>query len=143
MKNPYFLSKENLNRDEVLPLSEVLAQLAFNEHGLIPVITQDAKSRQVLMFAWMNREALDQTLATGRMTYWSRSREKLWVKGESSGHTQTLVSMSIDCDGDVLLCQVRQQGAACHTGRADCFYLSVDRDSQQVRVNRNPAKNRD
>ncbi len=143
MKKSYFQSIENLACDDRLSLSEVCTQLAFNERGLIPVITQDVNSKTVLMFAWMNRQALDQTLATGRMTYWSRSREKLWVKGESSGHTQTLVSMSIDCDGDVLLCQVRQQGAACHTGRADCFYLSVDRDSQQVRVNRNPAKNRD
>ena len=134
MKNSYFLSIENLNRDETLPLSEVLAQLAFNERGLIPVITQDVESKQVLMFAWMNRQALDQTLTTGRMTYWSRSREELWMKGESSGHTQALISMSIDCDGDVLLCQVEQKGAACHTGRANCFYLSVDRDRQQVRV---------
>lgn len=135
MKNTYFLSIENLARDEVLPLPEVLEQLAFNDRGLIPVITQDAKSRQVLMFAWMNCEALDQTLAIGCMTYWSRSRDKLWVKGETNGHTQTLVSMSIDCDGDVLLCQVEQKGAACHTGRADCFYLRVDRHRQQVRVN--------
>ena len=139
MKNSYFLSIENLACDETLPLSEVLAQLAFNERGLIPVITQDATSRQVLMFAWMNREALDQTLATGRMTYWSRSRDELWVKGESSGHTQTLVSMAIDCDGDVLLCQVEQKGAACHTGRVDCFYLSVDRERQQVRINKDPS----
>ncbi|MDJ0776849.1 MAG: phosphoribosyl-AMP cyclohydrolase [Gammaproteobacteria bacterium] len=136
MKNSYFSSRENLARDETLPLSEVLEQLAFNDRGLIPVITQDANSMQVLMFAWMNREALDRTLATGRMTYWSRSREQLWVKGESSGHSQALVSMSIDCDGDVLLCQVEQKGAACHTGRADCFYLSVDRERQQVRVNK-------
>lgn len=139
MKNSYFESIENLGCDETLPLSEVLAQLAFNQRGLIPVITQDVESKQVLMFAWMNREALEQTLFTGRMTYWSRSREKLWIKGESSGHTQALVSMSIDCDGDVLLCQVEQKGAACHTGRADCFYLSVDRDRQQVRVNKNPT----
>ena len=138
MKNSYFLSIENLARDEALPLSEVLAQLVFDQRGLIPVITQDAASKQVLKFAWMNRESLDQTLATGRMTYWSRSREQLWIKGESSGHTQTLVSMSIDCDGDVLLCQVEQKGAACHTGRADCFYLSVDWDRQQVRINKDP-----
>ncbi len=139
MKNSYFLSIENLNRDETLPLSEVLAQLAFNERGLIPVITQDVESKQVLMFAWMNRQALDQTLTTGRMTYWSRSRDELWVKGESSGHTQTLVSMAIDCDGDVLLCQVEQTGAACHTGRVDCFYLNVDRERQQVRVDKDPS----
>ncbi len=135
MKNAYFQSIENLACDDRLSLPEVCAQLAFNERGLIPVITQDVNSRVVLMFAWMNRQALDQTLATGRMTYWSRSREKLWVKGESSGHIQALMSMSIDCDGDVLLCQVEQKGAACHTGRANCFYLSVDRDRQEVRLN--------
>ena len=138
MKHSYFQSIENLASGEALPLPEVLAQLAFNERGLIPVITQDAGSKQVLMFAWMNREALELTLATGRMTYWSRSREQLWVKGESSGHSQALVSMAIDCDGDVLLCQVEQKGAACHTGRADCFYLSVEREQQLVRVNKDP-----
>lgn len=99
---------------------------------MIPVITQDADSKDVLMFAWMNKEALQRTLRDNQMTYWSRSRESFWVKGESSGHTQALVSMAFDCDGDVVLCQVKQQGAACHTGRRDCFYLQVDSDNQCV-----------
>lgn len=99
---------------------------------MIPVITQDADSKDVLMFAWMNKEALQRTLRDNQMTYWSRSLESFWVKGESSGHTQALVSMAFDCDGDVVLCQVKQQGAACHTGRRDCFYLQVDSDNQCV-----------
>ena len=84
------------------------------------------------MFAWMNKESIKQTLATRIMTYWSRSRGSLWVKGETSGHTQSLISMQIDCDGDALLCRVSQAGAACHTGRVDCFYLHVDSKSQKV-----------
>jgi len=115
-----------------LKLSTVIDNLAFNEQGLIPVITQDATSKEVLMFAWMNLESLRLTLSTKRVTYWSRSRKQLWIKGETSGHTQTLVNMFFDCDGDVVLCQVKQVGAACHTGRDDCFYLEVDNERQQV-----------
>jgi phosphoribosyl-AMP cyclohydrolase len=86
------------------------------------------------MLAWMNKAALSETLATGYVTYWSRSRNQRWVKGETSGHTQELVSLSIDCDGDAILCQVNQTGAACHTGRKHCFYLQVDTQRQIVRV---------
>lgn len=136
MKNTYFQSIENLTGEASLPLTQVCDQLAFNSQGLIPVITQDAVSGAVLMFAWMNRQALDQTLSTGRMVYWSRSRQELWEKGATSGHTQELVSMSFDCDGDAILCRIKQKGAACHTGRADCFYLSIDRDRQLVRINK-------
>jgi phosphoribosyl-AMP cyclohydrolase len=109
-------------------------ELAFNQDGLIPVITQDAESKNVLMFAWINRESLEVTLDTGRMTYWSRSRQQLWKKGESSGHIQSLVSMSFDCDGDCILCLVDQAGPACHTGRPNCFYLSVNADDNKVVV---------
>ena len=130
----YFTSIENHNENSPLPLSEVLDQLTFNEQGLIPVITQDTTTKSVLMFAWMNRQALEKTIATHRVTYWSRSRQQFWIKGETSGHTQELVSMSFDCDGDVILCQVEQQGAACHTGRRSCFYLKVDTKNQQVWV---------
>ena len=130
----YFTSIENHSENSPLPLSEVLDQLTFNEQGLIPVITQDATTKSVLMFAWMNRQALEKTIATNRVTYWSRSRQQFWIKGETSGHTQELVSMSFDCDGDVILCQVEQQGAACHTGRRSCFYLKVDTKNQQVWV---------
>ena len=98
------------------------------------MITQDANSKDVLMMAWMNKTALEKTLATGRMIYWSRSRDKLWEKGLTSGHIQELVSMAFDCDGDAILCQVKQTGAACHTGRPNCFYLKVNRALNQVQI---------
>lgn len=134
MINAFFLSIENCRQGEQQPLSEVVENLSFDHNGLIPVIAQDHLSRDVLMMAWMNRSALEQTLASGQMTYWSRSRSKLWRKGESSGHHQQLKSMRIDCDGDTLLCDVDQQGAACHTGRKDCFYLQVDTHAKHVVV---------
>jgi phosphoribosyl-AMP cyclohydrolase len=99
--------------------------LAFDAHGLIPVIAQDHASREVLMFAWMNADAVARTLATGRVTYWSRSRAAFWVKGETSGHVQALVEMRIDCDRDCLLVLVDQTGPACHTNRPSCFYTAV------------------
>ena len=89
---------------------------------LIPAIAQDAQTGEVLMLAYMNRESLAQTLATGKATYWSRSRSELWVKGATSGHTQEVVSISLDCDGDALLLKVNQVGAACHTGDKTCFH---------------------
>ena len=91
----------------------------------------------MLMLAWLNKDALQKTLATKRMTYWSRSRQQLWVKGETSGHVQRLVAMSFDCDGDAILCQVEQQGAACHTGRQSCFYLNADLEKHQIHVSEN------
>jgi phosphoribosyl-AMP cyclohydrolase len=106
----------------------------FDAGGLIPVVTQDAETGRVLMLAWMNAEAIRLTLETGRATYWSRSRLALWVKGETSGHTQTVVSLSVDCDQDSLLLRVRQAGAACHTGAADCFYRIVSADGLLVKV---------
>ena len=135
MKRDYFIALEHLGNNSSLALNEVIEQLAFNEHGLIPVITQDAETKTMLMFAWMNKEALQKTLATKSMTYWSRSHQQLWVKGETSGHVQRMISMSFDCDGDAILCQVNQQGAPCHTGRESCFYLNVEADYQQVIVN--------
>lgn len=134
MSKAFFQSIETNAHLHSLALSEVLNQLAFNEQGLIPVIAQDANSKEVLMQAWMNREALDRTLQSGRMVYWSRSRRCYWEKGASSGHTQELVRMSLDCDGDVILCQVNQTGAACHTGRPACFYLDVVPEKDQVIV---------
>jgi phosphoribosyl-AMP cyclohydrolase len=103
-----------------------MEQVAYNEKDLVPVITQDDETGEVLMLAWMNEEALKKTLETGRMTYYSRSRKKLWIKGETSGHFQKLVSIAIDCDGDTLLARVIQQGAACHTGNHTCFYRKLD-----------------
>ncbi|AKO96535.1 MAG: phosphoribosyl-AMP cyclohydrolase [Marinovum algicola] len=99
--------------------------LVYNDAGLIPAIAQDATSGEVLMMAWMNQEAVARTLATGRVTYWSRSRQSFWVKGETSGHVQELVNLRIDCDRDCLLLTVNQTGAACHTGRRTCFYTEV------------------
>lgn len=99
--------------------------LKFNEQGLIPVIVQEVDTREVLMMAWMNQQALELTLATGRATYWSRSRSKLWVKGETSGHFQTVTEIRVDCDADTLLLFVKQQGAACHTGSRTCFYREL------------------
>ncbi|MEM8653916.1 MAG: phosphoribosyl-AMP cyclohydrolase [Pseudomonadota bacterium] len=101
------------------------SSLTYNDQGLIPAIAQDAESHEVLMMAWMNAEAVARTLETGRVTYWSRSRQAFWVKGETSGHVQELVSLRVDCDRDCLLMRVRQTGPACHTGRRTCFYTDV------------------
>jgi phosphoribosyl-AMP cyclohydrolase len=101
------------------------ATLTYNDQGLIPVIAQDHVSGDVLMFAWMNAEAVARTLATGQMTYWSRSRQSFWEKGATSGHVQRLVELRIDCDRDCLLARVTQEGAACHTGRRSCFYTAI------------------
>ena len=100
--------------------------LKFDDKGLIPAIAQEADSGEVLMMAWMNADAVAQTLDTGRVTYWSRSRQAFWIKGETSGHVQKLVSMAVDCDRDCLLMRVRQTGAACHTNRRSCFYTGVE-----------------
>jgi len=134
MSKAFFQRLEGKAHNHRLPLSMAVDNLSFNEQGLIPVITQDHSTKTVLMHAWMNQEALHKTLQTGRMIYWSRSRNRLWEKGATSGHTQQLISMSFDCDGDVILCQVEQKGAACHTGRPACFYLAVEPEQQQVRV---------
>ena len=102
------------------------AALALTAEGLVPAIAQQHDSGEVLMMAWMNRAALAETLATGRVTYWSRSRGQLWRKGETSGQVQRLVRLKIDCDGDTLLLEVEQSGVACHTGRRTCFYRSLE-----------------
>jgi len=100
-----------------------LNQVKWDEQGLVPVIAQDAASGEVLMFAWMNREALERTAEGGEAVYWSRSRRKLWHKGEESGHTQIVREMRMDCDNDVILLKVEQTGGiACHTGRRSCFF---------------------
>ncbi|ARB44732.1 phosphoribosyl-AMP cyclohydrolase [Alloalcanivorax xenomutans] len=117
-------------------LSEALDNLAFNEQGLVPVIAQQHDSGEVLMFAWMNREAIEETVRTGRVCYYSRSRGKLWRKGESSGQVQYLKELRLDCDGDVLLAKVEQTGPACHTGRRACFYWKVEGD--RVVIDRAP-----
>jgi phosphoribosyl-AMP cyclohydrolase len=101
------------------------ATLTYDDRGLIPVIAQAQGSGEVLMFAWMNAEAVARTLATGDVTYWSRSRAAFWVKGETSGHRQRLVEMRVDCDRDCLLVIVDQTGPACHTGARSCFFTPV------------------
>ncbi len=103
-------------------IDQVLAVLVFNEAGLVPAIAQRHDSGEVLMMAWMNRDAVGETLRTGRVCYWSRSRGALWRKGETSGNTQGLVDFMVDCDGDTVLLKVDQQGPACHTGRPTCFF---------------------
>jgi phosphoribosyl-AMP cyclohydrolase len=104
---------------------DILKHITFNEVGLVPAIAQCHKTNEVLMMAWMNRESLEKTLATKEVYYWSRSRNSLWRKGETSGHTQKLVEMLIDCDGDTLLLKVEQTGAACHTGEKTCFFTKA------------------
>ena len=105
-----------------------LEQLVFDRDGLIPAIIQDAESGEVLMLAYMNREAVEKTLETGMTHFWSRGRQKLWRKGETSGHIQTIVEKYYDCDNDTLLFKVKQTGAACHTGHYSCFYNKIDED---------------
>jgi len=115
-----------------IPLRDLLAALRFDANGLLPAIAQQHDSGEVLMLAWMNREAVDETLRTGQVCYYSRSRQALWRKGESSGQTQRLVELRVDCDGDTLLLKVDQTGPACHTGRHNCFYTRADGDSAEV-----------
>ena len=107
--------------------------LCYDARGLIPAIAQQAATGEVLMLAWMNAEAVARTLETGRVTYWSRSRQAFWVKGETSGHTQRLVELRLDCDRDCLLVLVEQTGPACHTGRRSCFYTAV-RDGAEAEL---------
>jgi len=106
----------------------LMDKLKFDAHGLLPTIAQDATSGRVLMLAWMNEEAVHQTIETGFAHYWSRSRKKQWKKGESSGHVQKIVDMYLDCDGDTLLLKVEQTGPACHTNRESCFYRQRQSD---------------
>jgi phosphoribosyl-AMP cyclohydrolase len=107
----------------------ILAALAFDRDGLVAAVAQQHDTGEVLMLAWMNRDAVTETLATGRVCYWSRSRGALWRKGDTSGHVQKLVELRVDCDGDALLLLVEQTGAACHTGQRSCFFRAARRGS--------------
>ena len=109
-------------------------QLKFDANGLIPAIVQEQKSGRVLMMAWMNRASLEKTIATGKTHFWSRSRQKFWMKGETSGHVQQVKDIAFDCDGDVLLIQVVQSGAACHEGYRSCFFRSVEKDGKSFKL---------
>jgi phosphoribosyl-AMP cyclohydrolase len=110
---------------DLLSREEFLAAVAFNADGLVPVVAQNAATGEVLMLAWMNRHTLEETLSTGRVTYWSRSRQAVWRKGETSGHVQQLKEAFIDCDGDTILIKVEQTGPACHTGAPSCFFRKL------------------
>lgn len=110
------------------------SEINFDDKGLIPVLAQDASSQRILMVAWMNRDSLEQTIDTGKAVYWSRSRDRLWRKGEESGHEQIIDEIRLDCDGDVIILMVKQMGGiACHTGRASCFYRTLQ-NGQWVEV---------
>jgi len=120
-----FRELETFATGQSLPLTTVLGELPWNTDGLLPAIAQQFDTGEVLMLAWMNRESLAETLQSGRVCYWSRSRRSLWRKGESSGQVQMLKELRLDCDGDTILLKVDQTGPACHTGRRDCFYNLV------------------
>ena len=109
-------------------------QLKFDTNGLIPAIVQEQRTGRVLMMAWMNRASLEKTIATRKTHFWSRSRQKLWMKGETSGHTQTVKDVAFDCDGDTLLIQVEQIGAACHEGYQSCFFRSVEDGGAKFKI---------
>ena len=109
-------------------------QLKFSSEGLIPAIIQEQATGRVLMMAWMNRASLEQTIASGKTHFWSRSRKKFWMKGESSGHTQTVKDIAFDCDGDTLLIQVEQIGAACHEGFKSCFFRSAKGQGETFQI---------
>jgi len=123
---------ESFKKGESLSWADTIDKLPFNQDGLLPAIAQQHDSGEVLMMAWMNRESLAETLETGRVCYWSRSRQKLWRKGESSGQMQVLKDMLLDCDGDTILLQVDQTGPACHSGRRSCFYNAIRGDRLEV-----------
>jgi phosphoribosyl-AMP cyclohydrolase len=109
-------------------------QLKFTADGLVPAIIQEQSTGRVLMMAWMNRASLEKTIETGRTWFWSRSRQRFWMKGESSGHVQVVKDVAIDCDGDTVLIQVEQTGAACHEGYKSCFFRSVEKSGASVRI---------
>ncbi len=129
--------------EETAPRQSIVDLVAFDANGLVPAIAQQHDTGEVLMMAWMNREAVEETIRTRRVCYWSRSRQALWRKGETSGQTQTLREIRVDCDGDTLLLLVDQEGVACHTGRRTCFYRAA-RGSDGVEmiqpVEQDPAK---
>jgi len=115
------IAQQNLGSADAA-FASVVDQLKLNDQGLVPAVAQDVKSGEVLMLAWMNAESIRHTFETGYATYWSRSRNELWKKGETSGHLQKLMDFRVDCDGDTILLLVEQTGAACHTNRKNCFF---------------------
>jgi phosphoribosyl-AMP cyclohydrolase len=113
-------------------LDKIIETIKFNEQGLVPAIAQDSQTKQVLMMAWMNAESLKETMTTNKMCYFSRSRNSIWRKGETSGQIQTIKEIMIDCDSDAILALVEQKGVACHTGRKSCFYKTIVNDNISI-----------
>ncbi|MCU4387108.1 phosphoribosyl-AMP cyclohydrolase [Acinetobacter haemolyticus] len=132
VKHSIFEQMEHGSLGQKFDFEAVFEQIKWNQDGLVPAITQDQTSKDVLMMAWVNREALIETLQTKQVCYWSRSRKCLWRKGESSGHRQYLMDARLDCDGDCLLFLVDQTGPACHTLRPTCFYLGLNTDQVTI-----------
>jgi len=124
-------------------LKSYIEEIKFDESGLVPAIVRDAQKGDVLMMAWMNRASLEQTIARGQTVFWSRSRQKLWVKGETSGHVQRVKDIAFDCDADTLLIQVEQVGAACHEGYRSCFFRSLTARGEGIRVTEDRLANPD
>ena len=114
-------------------IEAMLAEIRFDAQGLVPAIAQQHDTREILMMAWMDRDAVAETMRTGRACYWSRSRKAPWRKGDTSGHIQQLVELRVDCDGDTLLVEVEQTGVACHTGRHNCFFRAI-RDGKLTEI---------
>jgi phosphoribosyl-AMP cyclohydrolase len=121
-------------------LMNVYDTLKFDANGLIPAIIQEETTGRVLMMAWMNRASIEKTIETGKTHFWSRSRKQFWMKGESSGHTQTIKNIAVDCDADTLLIQVEQLGAACHEGYHSCFFRSVEDSGSSLHITERQAK---
>ena len=113
---------------------KILSELKYDRDGLVTAVIQDHTNNEILMVGYMNAEAIKETLSTGRVCFWSRSRQKLWIKGETSGHTQMVKSVAVDCDGDALLIKAEQKVAACHTGYRSCFFREVSPDGESTRV---------
>ncbi len=126
MITPTFKILEKAHKDDQFDWESLRAQVKYDSNGLIPAIAQQYDSKEILMMAWMNEPSLLETLETGRVCYWSRSRQNYWRKGEESGQIQLLKSLAFDCDGDTILLQVDQTGPACHSGRKSCFYTQVE-----------------
>ncbi len=129
---PSFKQLEKSKQGDSFDWSQLKTQVKFDKNGLIPAIAQQFDTKEVLMMAWMNLQSLEETLKTGRVCYWSRSRQNYWRKGEESGQVQLLKSLAFDCDGDTILLTVDQTGPACHTGRRSCFYSQVKGDNLEI-----------
>ncbi len=135
MTQPTFKFLEKASEGDAFNWSELKDQLKFDANGLVPAIAQQFDTKEVLMMAWMNAQSLQETLETGRVCYWSRSRQNYWRKGEESGQIQVLKSLSLDCDADTILLEVDQTGSACHTGRRTCFYTQIKDDKALITSN--------